>query len=1044
MYKKLVRLCGPVFFWKIASMKSRYQFHPKLVLRTPQFPLSANLPAENWQELLKNKRFLEGVYLASPVLYAACRRMLEGEEFDARGLRKLQQAILKYYTRMYSRCTPFGLFSGCAVARWNTGPTKLVIKHNQFQRHTRFDMHYLCALAQHLAGAAGVKEKLGFTRNSSLYTIGDEVRYIEYYYQEGKRIHKISSIQRTDYIDRVLLAATGYQRIEELAAQLVDAEISTAEAVAFIHGLIDAQVLVSELEPAITGAEFILQIKSILTKLDPDEQGMLRELLDWLGGIENKLDELDTNLVNPITAYEAIQQELVRLPVDFDAGKLFQCDLFYSLDQDWVDDRYQDDLLEALSVLNRLCPAPVQEMQEFIQLFKERYEDREMPLLEVLDTETGIPYRGNTGIELSPLINDFIFIRPELPVNLSWGKLERFWDAKIRQAVEAQQLHIELNEKDLEPFDEQEMIAAPSLSLMFRLLNAEHSVVYLESATGSSAANLLGRFAHGSSEIEELVNAVTQKEQELEPAIVYAEIVHLPESRVGNILLHPAFRKYEIPYLAKASVPGEFQLPANDLMVSIRNNRVVLRSKKLNREIIPRLSSAHNYRIQPLPVYEFLCDLQNQGISGGYQFSWGGVAQVHKFLPRVQYKKVILHPATWHLERADWEELLKTDKENQELALYSWLMQWRLPEKIVLADGDNELLIHFSNPLLRNLFLDVLSKTQVLVLKEFLYGNQTGVGTSDGAAHANQFIAILQKQESTYSASVLEPEISAVKARFSIGSEWLYVKLYCGSRSAEKILTEGLFPLAQFLEKQGLIQKWFFIRYLDPHFHIRFRMQLKDAEQFGHVMQLVHASVAAFEQQGFIWKIQVDTYQRETVRYGARSIAAVESIFHQNSIATMEWLKRTEGDDREHTRWSWALKGIEVLLTCFGWDADKKIMLVEKLKTAFAEEFHTGKLLRQQLDTRYRKYRNQLKRELESPTGADFRISEMEAAVAEILQLQDQNLLEPPLEDLLASLIHMQLNRLFPSQPRAHEMICYDFLFRYYYAEKMRKTPFRT
>ncbi len=1032
------------FFRKIALMNGHYQFHPKLVLRTPQFPLSASLTSGNWQELLKDKRFMEAVYLASPVLHAACRKLLEGEESDARAIKKMQQAILKYYTRMYSRCTPFGLFSGCAVANWNTGDTKLVLDQDQLYRHTRFDMHYLCALAQYLAGATGIKEKLGFTRNSTLYTIGDEVRYIEYYYQEGKRVHKISSIQRTEYIDRVLLAATDFKRIEELATQVVDAEISTEEVKEFIHGLIDAQVLVSELEPAITGPEFIFQLKSILGKLEADDQGMLSVLIDFLKGIADRLKQLDTQCVNPAAAYEAIQEELVRLPVAFDAGKLFQCDLFFSLEQNQVDDRYQDQLLEALAVLHRLSPVPSQEMQEFIRLFKERYEDREMPLLELLDTETGIPYRGNSGVELSPLLNDFVFVRPEVPETLSWGKLEKFWDAKIRQTLEERKQRIELDDRDLEKFKEKELVAAPSLSLMFRLLDAEQSVLYLESAAGSSAANLLGRFAHGSPEIGAIVNDVTQREQELEPAILYAEIVHLPESRMGNILLHPAFRSYEIPYLAKASVPGEFQVPASDLLVSVRNNRVVLRSRKLNREIIPRLSSAHNFRIQPLPVYEFLCDLQSQGISGGYQFNWGGVAHVYKFLPEVLYKKVVLHPATWTLERADWEELLKAGEEERDRTLQTWLSKWRLPEKIVLADGDNELLINFSDPLLRKLFFDVLSKRQALVIREFLYRSQTGVRNSEGAFHANQFIAILQKKEATYSVSLPELEQSLVTDRFSVGSEWLFVKLYCGSRSAEKILTQALYPLTQYLEKEELIRKWFFIRYLDPHFHIRFRVQLSDPELFGKVIQLVHSSISEFEQQGFIWRIQLDTYQRETARYGTQSIAAVETIFHQNSIATVNWLSNTEGDEREHERWLWGLKGIDALLNSFGWDLDKKTTVIEKLKNAFAEEFHTGKLLKQQLDFRYRKYRDQLKRELEAASGAGFRVAEMEPAVREILFLQQQKLLDPILEELVASLIHMQLNRLFPSQPRQHEMICYDFLYRYYYAEKMRKKPVRT
>jgi thiopeptide-type bacteriocin biosynthesis protein len=1028
-------------------MKEQYQFHPKLVLRAPQFPLSASSRLGNWEELLQDPLFMEALYLASPVLYAACKKMVEGEQPDARSYKKMQQAVVKYFTRMYSRCTPFGLFSGCAVASWKEEDTNIVIDHRTFRRHTRFDMHFLCALAQFIAGTPGTKEHLKFAVNSSLYAIGDEVRYIEYFYEEGKRIHKISAVQRSDYIDRVLAAAGYGRRVEELAALVAEEDISMEDAREFIDGLIEAQVLVSELEPSITGPEFIFQLLTILEKKPEKSHGPEDEWVIFLKDAAGRLKKLDEQRVNSPESYQTIQDDLASFPVGFDAAKLFQCDLFYPLEQNGVARRYQDQLLEALEVLHRISPVQETRMEEFIRLFKERYEDREMPLLPLLDTETGIPYRGNTGVELSPLLNDFIFIRPDTVETLQWGKMEQFWDAKIRQIIETDSIQVELTEKELEQFPGQLLRTAPSLSVLFRMLDSENDLLYLESAGGSSAANLLGRFAHGEPEIERIVQEVTEKEQELEPAVLYAEIVHLPENRMGNILLHPAFRKFEIPYLAKASVETASQIPASDLLVSVRNSRVVLRSRSLNREIIPRLSSAHNFRIQPLPVYEFLCDLQTQGVSNGYQFSWGGVAQVHKFLPRVQYKQVLLHAATWRLQTEDWKELLNLAEPDRTTRLDQWRRHWKLPEQIVIADGDNELLIDFSEPLLRSLFLDLLPKRRELLLKEFLFGPATGIrNNSSGTSHANQWIAVLQKQERTYSSEVPAPEseVTPVPDQFSVGSEWLYYKFYCGSRSAEKILVECLAPLAKYLEESGLIKGWFFIRYVDPHFHLRYRLQIRDVSQMGAIIQAVSDAISGWQQQGFIWKVQMDTYMRELKRYGSRSIEAVEELFHQNSIATVNWLSKVEGDEREVRRWIWGVKGIDVLLQSFGYDQDKKLELLQALRTGFAEEFHTGKLLKQQLDTRYRKYRTVLKESLESLLEEDFRIFEMRAAINELLKLQERNQLEPNLDELLASLIHMQLNRLFSTQPRHHEMICYDFLYRCYYEEKMRKKPVRT
>src|SRR5690606_19124620 len=120
--------------------------------------------------------------------------------------------------------------------------------------------------------------------------------------------------------------------------------------------------------------------------------------------------------------------------VEFDAAKLFQCDMSVQLTNDQVSINYQEQLMDALEVVHRLCPVKEHSLDEFMHLFRERYEDRELPLLEVLDTENGIPYRGNTGVELSPLLNDFVFPKPDKPKVLQWGMLEQYLHKKIQEA----------------------------------------------------------------------------------------------------------------------------------------------------------------------------------------------------------------------------------------------------------------------------------------------------------------------------------------------------------------------------------------------------------------------------------------------------------------------------------------------------------------------------------------------------------------------------------------------------------------------------------
>ena len=157
--------------------------------------------------------------------------------------------------------------------------------------------------------------------------------------------------------------------------------------------------------------------------------------------------------------------------------------------------------------------------------------------------------------------------------------------------------------------------------------------LFLAGVVGPSGARLLGRFCHADPDLAAGVAAHLPAEEALRPDAVFAEVVHLPEGRLGNILARPTYRGYEIPYLGRSAAPAGRQLPLSDLRVSVDGGRVVLRSARLGREVVPRLTSAHNFAAGQ-GVYRFLCALQGQGVAGGLGWDWGPLAG-SAFLPRV-------------------------------------------------------------------------------------------------------------------------------------------------------------------------------------------------------------------------------------------------------------------------------------------------------------------------------------------------------------------------------------------------------------------------
>jgi thiopeptide-type bacteriocin biosynthesis protein len=665
--------------------------------------------------------------------------------------------------------------------------------------------------------------------------------------------------------------------------------------------------------------------------------------------------------------------------------------------------------------------------------------------LQVLDAETGIGYIERTGSNLSPLLENLVVPAKNErdSYDIKWNKTEQWLFDQLKKDTTARELVIE--EKDIADFAADFSRYPPSLSVLFSML--EDGTTLFKGCSGSSAANLLGRFAHADETINELVLKITTQEQQLNEEVVLAEIIHLPEDRVGNILLHPAFREYEIPFLAQSSVPYEKQVQLQDILVSVgQDKHIRLFSKKLNREIIPRLSNAHNYSVASLPVYHFLAELQTQGLKGGLAFGWGSMSRHFNYLPRVRSGNVILFEATWQLQKIHFEKLVTANPLSAEI-MREFKNKWQLPVLFVLADGDNELLVDWESRESVETFIKTIKGREAIQLKEFLRPGHDAVTDEEQRPYNNQFVAVLMNEQKVYTSRqplvIAEDKTDNTERKFLPGSEWLYYKIYCGSKTADEILLSCIRPLTEELLSSSLIDKWFYIRYNDPDFHLRVRFHVSGTHNTGKVIESFLHYIGVMDKEGLIWKLQMDTYQREMERYGNALIVPAEDLFFADSKMKLEFLSLTEGDEREKLRWLWALRGTDELLTDFNYTLAEKYELLQLLKEIFAREFNADKMLYRQLNQQYTDNRALIQQVMENPVSPANPVKplieiytvyreEMGKAAMQIISSTGNEEKKTGLNNLLGSYIHMSLNRLFLSEPRLHEMVIYDLLCSWY------------
>ena len=290
--------------------------------------------------------------------------------------------------------------------------------------------------------------------------------------------------------------------------------------------------------------------------------------------------------------------------------------------------------------------------------------------------------------------------------------------------------------------------------------------------------------------------------------------------------------------------------------------------------------------------------------------------------------------------------------------------------------------------------------------------------------------------------------IMEVKRNFITGDEWLYYKIYTGHKTSEKILTEIIKPVTIELLNKKIIDKWFFIRYSDPKFHLRIRFHLIDSG-IEEIIRLMRNNLEHHIENFHIHSVQTDTYKRELERYGSNTIEEAETLFSYDSVMIAEMSDMIEGDEGEEIRWKFAIKTVDALFSDFGFNINEKFSIFDILKNNFGHEFAIDKNLRKQLDKKFREKRpiieNILKEEGEEYEYLKpvFRYiykksKNSKPAVKKIISLKEKNKLEVPYNDLLASYSHMLINKIFLIKPRLNEFVIYYLLSKYYNSEIAR------
>jgi thiopeptide-type bacteriocin biosynthesis protein len=1053
-----------------------------IVLRTPLLPMNELVGWAAATDIPSLRRYLsalidrpevrEALFVASPSLSGAIDKWRTAPDSPA-GLRA-ESSLCKYVARMAGRSTPFGLFSAVSAGRLGKATRLELAPRAEYRRRTRVDNDYLFLLVDELLRAPEVRDALTWKPNTSIYRIAGRLRYAASRLDGKDRSYHLVSVEPTEYLDATLARAASGAKLADLAAPLVEGEVTIEDARTYVSELVDAQLLVPELGVHVTGPE---PIDGMIAQLAAAGIEGPRAVLADVRAAIAAVDAAGVG--NEPERYLEVAKRLEALPAKVDLSLLFQVDMVKPAAA-VVGTRVAADLAHAITQIGRISRYSDSSLEDFRRAFSDRWEGREIPLAEALDEESGIGFEAarGPGSEGSPLLAGLAFVGSPQQSRISWGKVEQFMLRRLGTALATGAQEIVLEDADIDTMALDRPPRLPdAFAAMFRVagtaeeLAAGELSILFEGTSGPSGARLLGRFCHASSDIDAMVRVHHAAEEALRPDAVFAEIVHLNEGRIGNILCRPVLRAHEIVFLGVSGAPDAQRISLEDLLVSVKGDRIVLRSRRLGREVIPRLTTAHNFRLRSLGVYRFLCALAGQGTEHP-SFSWGSLGDV-PYLPRVRLGRVVLMRASWRLDEKDLAAVTTAvrdaqkegkakpgtvpsssaeDRRGKILAAVSALRQThRLPRFLVIADGDNELPVDLDNPLLASAFADELAGRPSVRLTEMYPSPEHLVVQGPEGAFANELVVTFTRTRDPL--RMPAPERTPTTARrFVPGSEWLYAKLYCGESTGDRVLREAIAPVVREAMERGDADQWFFIRYADPDPHIRVRLHGDPGRLISAVLPELHRATQPLLDAGAVRKLVLDTYEREMERYGGdRGIELVEQIFWRDSEAILGIVELLDGDAGGDARWRLALRGVDSLLDALGFDAAARAQVASNGRDMLGNEFNANADFWSRVGDRFTRERASLEtvfaRDPEKDAAHDLEpgftlLAARDAALAPLgaeLRARDAaGELSPKLADLAWSLCHMHANRLLHASQRAQEMILYDFVRRLHAARKAR------
>ncbi|MGP3175979.1 thiopeptide-type bacteriocin biosynthesis protein [Serratia bockelmannii] len=979
---------------------------------------------ERIKKYIEDPRVREAIYLASPELF---NRMKEWEG-DSDKFNNLHISIARYLLRMSFRATPFGAFScigSCEIFGEKTSisfPAK-----GEIRRSIGLDTSVLANIVFLARRNPKIRNELILEINDTLYVKNGLAYFIAFHRnRKGKRIYKNVEVEWShelallvdivhkgmkfsDVVAKMQSAIPGefsLESVEEYILSLIESDILTCDA---LIDITSDNVFGNMLSQFPVGSEFVTQLKCI----------------------EGKINAFNSNPFDDNASYLKIVEDLTQAGIHPPRSGSFKVDLV----TDDIAGCLGNDVVSKLHhTLNKLViyKPRINQLNNFKRLYFERYGESEIPLLTIINELEAYGYTDL--LTHSPALSRYVFGG----VNKENGKSKGGWPESVLSYVlqQQEQLYVDVSvllqdfsSNILHSSKPRDIVTWISLWEEKDVLDGE-PMIEIKSIGAQHPGRIMGRFA---SSLPAVKNFLSEYDGNDNALIV--EIVHLPEDRIGNICGRPKLSEYEIRIRSGGSSSSN-SISVDDLMVSVINNRVLLRSRKLNRYLSIRMSNAHSFdRPQSLPLYRFLNHLVNQD---DYieSLSLRTAYPDAQFMPGIVCDNLIISRPSWLINNEDISLLRRGGKIERVNIFNSWRVKRNYPSWVTFVQGDNVIPYNLDNEWMLDDLIKKIINMPSVVLSETAPKNMRPYFKVADKYHHHEFqVALKSMRNEQGDNRLIHSSFSDVLT--PIWKDWLFLRLYILPEHQNQVLLE-MQPVLNQLIADRVIQGYFYVRYFDSEgSHLRLRMRAYSDNALELIFPLLREILDDLTTQRFILNSVISPYVREVKRYGGdASCKLCEEIFFIDSKVAIDSL--TLFSFSELISWKVCVKAIDAMLISLGVSTiEERLEFSRKAAGDFSIETKMTLAQKKRIGEIYRATPPLFSKRNVGAEDSDGSVA-FYSSIDEILALwerlvsENDNLDAGLLYGIRWSLIHMRLNRIISKEQRLHEAVLWELLKRSY------------